>query len=487
MNCNNSKYAEKFTTRLAFSLALACLTVLFITNSVWATDWTTYMFDNARSGVTGESLTLDDLSLSWVYSAPSPPRRAWSDGPPWDAWSYTSQVPMRDFDSAIFVTIVGQDVFFGSSLTNAVHCLDISTGQQKWFYLTNGAVRLPPSYDNGKLYFGSDDGYVYCINASDGSFNWKYSPTGDTRVFFNNGNLITMWPIRSGTAVLDGKVYFAASLVPWKTSYLCSVDAGTGSAGGTGLYKADTGSGVTPVGAILASSSNLYLPQGRLYPRVYNRNNGSYSGTMSGDGGGVYALLTSDGPSTGFIYGQGRSGDKSGYALSAFSDKLASHPNGKYMVVSGGYSYVVTETLSIETTKGYQTNFVTRLKAINRDTQNEDWSVVCDNRYYSLISAGNMIFTGGKGKVYAHSKTDGSVLWSKVVEGNVRGLAAANERLFVSTDTGRIYTFGDSYLPGDLNKNGIVDLVDLFQFLKDYLDCTDPINPVNCDNLLSSN
>ena len=53
---------------------------------------------------------------------------------------------------------------------------------------------------------------VYRVNARDGSFIWKYSPSGDTRLVGNNGSLIPMWPVRTGTAVLDGKVYFAANV-----------------------------------------------------------------------------------------------------------------------------------------------------------------------------------------------------------------------------------------------------------------------------------
>ncbi|MHC4745318.1 MAG: outer membrane protein assembly factor BamB family protein, partial [Planctomycetota bacterium] len=384
----------------AFSIALALWAVSIA--PVRAEDWPTYMHDNARSGVSSESLSIDDLEQGWVYVSPAPPRRAWSNGPRWDAWSSTTQVPMRDFDTAFFVTVVGDNVYFGSSVTNSVHCLNASNGSQKWFFRTDGPVRYPPSYDNSKLYFGSDDGYAYCISADDGSMVWKYSPTGKKRVLCNNGSLITMWPIRTGTAVLDGKVYFAASLVPWENSFLCSLNAATGLDRGAGLFTVSL-SRVTPAGAILASQSKLYLTQGRLYPRAYNRTNGSGAGTFSGSGGGAYALLTSDGPATGFVYGQGRNDDKSGYELSSFSDRLANHPNGKYMVVAGGYAYVVTESFDLDTTKGYRRNAVTRLSAISRGTGSALWNVTCGKPYYSLILAGDVLFAGSTGEVVAHS------------------------------------------------------------------------------------
>lgn len=471
---------KKFKKAIQPVLALCVLTGLLAPGYAFAEDWPAYMHDNARTGYTTEVLVLQDLEPEWTYSSPSPPQRAWSDGPPWDAWSYNGAVPMRDFDTALFVTVVGEDVYFGSSVTNSVHCIDAKNGSQKWFFRTDGAVRFPPTCSDNKLYFGSDDGYAYCIT-TDGDLVWKYSPAGDNaRVLCNNGNLITMWPIRSGTALLDGKVYFSASLVPWKASYLCSVDAATGSDSGAGLYRVSGGS--TPTGAILASNSNIYLPHGRHYPRIFSRATGAYSGEVSAAGvTGVYALLTSDGPSTGFVHGQGRTGAY-GYRLATQNDKIASLDNGKYMVVSGGASYVITETFGVETTKGYRTNPQAQLKAIDRNTSGTLWTVTCDTRCYSLIGGGDILFVGGIDKVTAYDTADGGVLWTKPVNGRVRGLAAAGTCLFASTDTGKIYMFGKVVSPADLNKDGVVNLEDFARFAQEFQRCTHP-DGTTCEDL----
>ena len=97
-----------------------------------AEDWPTYMHDNARSGVSRDPIVLEELNLAWVYHSPAPPMRAWDDCAPWDAGSRSGSVPMRDFDTAFFVAVAGKNVYFGSSVTNCVHCLDISSGKQKW-------------------------------------------------------------------------------------------------------------------------------------------------------------------------------------------------------------------------------------------------------------------------------------------------------------------------------------------------------------------
>jgi outer membrane protein assembly factor BamB len=478
---NNSQVFFARRTSCGRWRVVACLAVFLAYGAALAEDWPTYMHDNRRSGITAESLALDDLNQGWVYTSPAAPQIAWDGGHPWDSYAQNLQVPMRDFDTAFFVSVVGDLVYFGSSVTDSVHCLDARTGQQKWFFTTNGPVRYPPSYYEGKLYFGSDDGYVYCIDAEDGSFTWKYTPIEDGRLVGNNGSLIPMWPIRTGTTVMQGKVYFAASLVPWRRSYLCSLDAATGSDSGPGLYV--TSGGSTPMSAILASATRIYLAQGRQYPDVYRRDNGAqqgHIGSEAGDGG-CYVLLTSE---TGYAYAHGQD-HGTGYQANEYVDRVATYPNAKCMIVSGESAYVVTEQLSVDQTKNDRRIVNPQLRAISRKTGSTIWSVSCDSPYYCLITAGDVLFAGGTNKVTAHNTSNGNKLWSEPVYGRARGLAAANGRLFVSTDTGRIYMFGQTHLPGDFNKDGVVNLLDLAILADDYLKCTDPANTQqSCENLL---
>ncbi len=412
------------------SSLLVALIVLSFFGPAGAEDWPTYMHDNARSGVTTELFTPDELDEGWVYIPPAPPQVAWDGGAPWDSYrsngtTICELTPQRDFDFVFAVTIVGDLFYFGSSVTDSVHCLDVRNGRQKWFFTTEGPVRYPPSYDDGKLYFGSDDGYAYCIDASDGSFIWKYSPSEDTRLIGNNGSLIPMWPVRTGTAVLDGKVYFAASLVNWQTSYLCSLDAQTGLDSGPGLYRVS--GGVTPMGAVLASATRIYLLQGRLQPYAFNRTTGAVLGTFGERGqSGCYALLTSD---SRFIRGHAKF-HAAGYELAehdaATKDRIAAHPNARRLIVSGDTAYILTWT---------------SLLAVRRSNGSVRWSVPCDYPH-ALILAGDVLFAGGTNKVAAYSITNGDEIWNRVVNGRARAMAAAGGRLFVSTDTGNIHTFG---------------------------------------------
>ena len=60
----------------------------------------------------------------------------------------------------------------------------------------------------------------------------------------------------------------------------------------------------------------------------------------------------------------------------------------------------------------------------------------------TLIKTKDLLIVGGDGFAAAHSVDDGQMLWRQEVDGRVRGLAAAANRLYVSTDAGLIYCFG---------------------------------------------
>ena|GEM_PF-2593694 len=423
------------------------ISLIFFSAVASADDWSTYMHDNSRSGSSADPVNINDLDLGWKFTPSAPPMIAWDGGMPWDAWRSPSEAaavrstPMRDFDFVNFVTVQNGQLFFGSSVDDSVHCVDARSGTEKWAFTTDGPVRFPPTIFNNKLYFGSDDGYAYCIDASTGTQIWKYTPEIPNRLIANNGKFVPMHPIRTGVAIYDDKAYFASSLVPWKNSYLCALNADTG----TEIYKVS--GGTTPMGALLVSSSRIYIPQGRLPPAVFNRSNGSSAGNAGSYGqGGCYALLTSD-PAPRFSYGWGKQ-HANGYDLYEYNaDTLASvseHLNGRHLIVKNGMAYLLTDTT---------------LSAINRSNNNTVWSVNTDC-VHSLILVDNVLFAGGFNKVVAYSISNGSELKTISVKGTARGLAYSGQRLFVSTDNGSIYALGEAQNPivNNLPASNITDV-----------------------------
>ena len=80
---------------------------------------------------------------------------------------------MRNFDPCYYTTVAGENIYYGSSADNAVHCLDSQSGEEKWVAFTGAAVRFPPTIVDGKAWFGSDDGFIYSADAATGDILFK--------------------------------------------------------------------------------------------------------------------------------------------------------------------------------------------------------------------------------------------------------------------------------------------------------------------------
>ena len=144
-----------------FVAVLCCFTGV---SPVFAADWPTHLHDNRRSGATPEKLDTRRLAPAWDWRSPEPPLPAWSGPARWDAYAGHRNLPsMRNYDPVFHVTAAGGSIFFGSSVDDAVHCLDARTGKARWTVTTDGPIRIAPTFTGGRVYFGSDDGFAYCL------------------------------------------------------------------------------------------------------------------------------------------------------------------------------------------------------------------------------------------------------------------------------------------------------------------------------------
>ena len=388
-----------------------------------AEDWPTFRNDNHRSGKTAQRLDAETLVQQWVWQSPQPPQTAWAGPAKWDAFAGIRGLrSMRNYDPVFHPIAVGDSVYFGSSADDSVYCLDAKTGRPRWVFTTDGPVRIAPAWVDGRLYFGSDDGYAYCLDANSGRLVWKYTPSPDAKRILNNGRMISLWPCRTGVLVAGETAYFAAGMLPWKESYLCAVDTGTGQPDGPRRYVHKQ-SGRSMEGAMLASTERLFVPQGRIPPLLFDRTTGDGLGSLDGKGGGgCFILLTDDDH---VMHGPG---NKTGWISDSNAqnrERLAAFPGGNAMVVDGPIAYVLTDT---------------QLAAMDRSTRKAKWTRPCESPY-ELILADDVLFVGGRDKVEAFRADDGEPLCQIDVNGKAYGLAVANGRLLVSTDEGAVYSF----------------------------------------------
>ena len=391
-------------------------------------DWPTYQLNNNRNPHTFETFAFETYGQQWKWQSPSPPAPAWSGPAKWDAYSGVRDLKsMRNYDPVFHTVTVGDRVFFGSSVDDSVHCLDLHSGKVLWSYTTDGPIRIAPTVYKNMVYFGSDDGYAYCLSAANGDLVWKFSPLVedkdvDRNRIVNNGKLIPLWPIRTGVAIRDDVAYFAASMLPWNHSYLCAVDCATGTVNGDQHYVQKL-TDQTMEGAMIAAPQRLIVPQGRVAPQMFERSSGKSLGGLSG-GGGCFVVLT---PDEQIIHGPG---NKTGWLTTSkqSSEQIATQKGGNAMVIAGDHSILLTNS---------------EVVATNYKARKILWKKLFD-RPLSLISTGEHVVIGLVDQIVAYRTDDGSFAWSAPVEGKAYGLSAANGRLLVSTDVGCIYCFGDA-------------------------------------------
>jgi len=185
--------------RLSGLLLISAVLSGFSLSHLPAGDWPTYLRDNSRVGMTPEQLAFP-LSPQWSISPPTKPVQAWP-GPNGRVFEGKKLSRRNTFDDAFHVAVVGQRLYYGSSVDHEVRCLDLNSGKTIWDFFTEAAVRLSPTVFNGKVYVGSDDGYVYCLRADDGTLLWKMRPGPADERILGRQHLISRWPVRTGIAV----------------------------------------------------------------------------------------------------------------------------------------------------------------------------------------------------------------------------------------------------------------------------------------------
>ncbi|REJ65260.1 MAG: hypothetical protein DWQ31_18745 [Planctomycetota bacterium] len=190
--------------------------------------WPTYAGDEHRSGTTPAEIT-PPLVETWTYQARHAPQAAWPAPAKQNFWGGKSNLRARViFDRAFHPSSDGQRVYFASSADDQVRALDIATGRPLWSFYAEGPVRLAPIYADQRLYFGSDDGFVYCLESASGTLLWKRHIAPSERRIAGNGRIISAWPVRTGGILVDGKLRIACGLFPTQGTYQVLLDAKTG-------------------------------------------------------------------------------------------------------------------------------------------------------------------------------------------------------------------------------------------------------------------
>ncbi|MDA7892695.1 PQQ-like beta-propeller repeat protein, partial [Akkermansiaceae bacterium] len=234
-------------------------------------DWPMWRNDTGRTAQSAEVLA-DNLSLQWSRRLP-PLKPAYRDN-------------RLQFDAGYEPIVLGKRLLVGSSRDDSVTAFDTETGEEVWKFFTDGPVRFAPVGCEGRIIFGSDDGCLYCVNASDGSLVWKKRAVPSKRKVIGNERMISVWPIRGGPVLHEGRVYFAAGVWPLEGTFVFCVDALTGETiwrndrssyrYGVHPHNARAFGGLAPQGYLLIDdeTGHLIVPSSQAYPAKFDMKTG---------------------------------------------------------------------------------------------------------------------------------------------------------------------------------------------------------------------
>jgi outer membrane protein assembly factor BamB len=271
----DSHCPERAGLQIFSRLARAAILLVFVfpatttLATALAADWPTWRYDAARSARTSQTLP-KSLHLQWVRQYPKlkPAYRA----------------KRIQFDAGYEPVVLGKTMFVASSLGDSVTALDLETGRQRWRFHAEGPVRLAPVAWKDRVFFGSDDGHLYCLSAQQGRLLWKFRAVPSGRKILGDGRLISVWPVRGGPVLDDGKIYFAAGVFPFEGVFIYSLDAETGRVVwlndrcgylyGQHPHNAESLGGITPQGYLVVSGNELIVPCGQAVPARFDLRDG---------------------------------------------------------------------------------------------------------------------------------------------------------------------------------------------------------------------
>src|SRR5436190_14151246 len=87
-------------------------------------------------------------------------------------WSFKTLGPVKSSAA------VDQGRVYVGSDDQHVYCLDLEKGTTNWSFKTDGPIESSPLVLEGRVHIGSADGWVYTLQAGNGQLVWKYQ-TGD--------------------------------------------------------------------------------------------------------------------------------------------------------------------------------------------------------------------------------------------------------------------------------------------------------------------
>ncbi len=404
-----------------------------------AADWPQWRFGPGRGAITPHALPAK-LHLQWTRQLPAA-------APAWPK----SQTKLQ-FDLAPEPVAADGRLIVPSTANDTVTAYDTKTGKQLWRFFAEGPVRFAPVATDRKVWFASDDGHLYCLNAVDGKLRWKFNGGPVERWVIGNDRLVSTWTARGGPVYREGKIWFTASIWPFMGIFVHCVDAETGQViwtnSGDGMnytvqpHGAPSFATIAPQGHLVLAGNRLIVPGGRSTPAVFDAKTGKLAHFKFNKRRGHYRVY---GSGDYYFVDGGRFQSSTGDELRAAKAQLVGE---EYVIGQNG------ESITAHKLKG---RIETKTETDRKGKKKKESKFVVDSLWSAKISgdfgriflqAGDQLYMGGKGKVsmFDIDRLRGGQskpAWTVALKEEPWTMLAADDRLFVVTLEGRIHCFGD--------------------------------------------
>jgi len=458
--------------------------------SLVASDWPTWRCDPSRGGYTSEDLA-DELHLQWTLELPKP-ALAWPNE------------PRTNFDASYEPVVMGKRLFVGSPNEGSVTAYDTETGKTQWRFFANGPVRFAPVASSRGVFFGSDDGRLYCLDARTGALKWSFRAAPESRPdlhHLGNNRLISFWPIRGGPVISNGKLFFASGIWPTLGIFVYALDPATGKV----LWLNDSlnfisnvridhnrilDTALAPQGYLICQSGKLLVPNGRSNPAGLDPETGKLlyyvQGYRRGDSRATASanyIFVGAGGLLDINTGREMGGDrfnpgnvkKSGtpfkhwYGESPIFDYKLQKGCDAWSVLSDGKAYggnagsFYAHDLVNAKTATYEVKSNDLTMAPNKWEAQELWNLKTP---YAAKNAASRILIGAGARLYGHvddtlisvklpgKEQRAEIAWKKKLPAAPSSMLAADGKLFVATEGGRVLCFGPRNVQPQISKRG---------------------------------
>jgi outer membrane protein assembly factor BamB len=313
-------------------------------------------------------------------------------------------------------SVVGDRVYFGSA-DSYVYCLNARDGSLIWSYKTLDSLKATPTIVGDRLIASGLDHNVYCLNAHDGTLIWVYK---------------TGFEVDSSAAVIDGRVFFGG-----EDHFFYCLNLEDGSL----VYKREVGS---VEGSFTVSDNRIFVgtEQGDLYclnledgATLWKTHIGADSNSTPAVANGLVYTAAEDGyvscyrQSTGEPVWKFKASDGTKHTI----DGKLKDAGGFWAspVISDGRVFIGSENKSMYCLTAGDGKVVWRKQA-----RGAIWGT-------SPVVDGRVVFGDKAGWMYMLSAEDGRLIWELRIGENINATPAILDgRIYIGAFNGNLYCLG---------------------------------------------